>query len=305
MSVYLIQVPASSTNLGAGFDSLGLALGLYLKVKVRESAGSTTEIEMEGEGEKELVNISDNLIWNVIQRVFHGENKLLPPLHLTVHNSIPLARGLGSSAAAIVAGLGSFEALVGQELTQEKFFRYALEFENHPDNITAARFGGFTISCISEKGEVCFSRTEISHPLKLQAIVPDFQVATTKARAIIPQHFNINDVIFNLQRTGLTVAALMGGQFQFMHESLRDRIHQPYRASLIPGLEEILRLNEKEVPDLLGVSLSGAGPSVLTFFRGNGQPIFQRIQAIFNGHGVVCRLVPLEIDNLGRSIHIS
>lgn len=305
MSVYLIQVPASSTNLGAGFDSLGLALGLYLKVEVRESAGGTTKIKMEGEGAQELVSIRDNLMWKVIQRVFHGENKPLPTLHLTVHNSIPLARGLGSSAAAIVAGLGSFEALVGQELTQEKFFRYALEFENHPDNITAARFGGFTVSCISEKGEVCFSRMEILYPLKLQVIVPDFHLATTKARAIIPQHVKINDVIFNLQRTALTVAALMGGQFRFMHESLRDRIHQPYRASLIPGLEEILRLNEREIPDLLGVSLSGAGPSVLTFFRGDGQQIFQRIQAIFNRHGVACRLIALEIDNLGRSIHSS
>ncbi len=304
-SVYSIQVPASSTNLGAGFDSLGLAVGLYLKVQVREVARGSTEIHMEGEGARELLSIRENLMWKVIQRVFDGERRRLPSLRLEVYNAIPLARGLGSSAAAIVAALGTYEALVGQELTQEKFFRYALEFENHPDNITAARFGGFTISCVDEQGAVSFYRTEVTHALKILLVVPDLQLPTAEARAVMPHNLKMSDVVFNLQRSALTVAALMGGQFQFLHESLRDRVHQPYRASLIPGLEEILEIKVGEVPGWLGVSLSGAGPSIMTFLQGDGREVFRRIQAIFNRHGITCRPVELEIDNRGRSIRRS
>ena len=300
--VYSIQVPASSANLGAGFDALGLAVGLYLKVQVQEAARGSTEIHMEGEGAKELLGIRENLMWKVIQRVFEGERRHLPPLRLKVHNQIPLARGLGSSAAAIVAALGTFEALVGRELTQEQFFHYALEFEDHPDNITPARFGGFTISCVDEQGAVLFCRTEVTHALKLLLVVPDLQLPTAAARAVIPRNLKMSDAVFNIQRSALTAAALMGGQFQFLRESLRDRVHQPYRASLIPGFQEILDLNIQEVPGVLGVSLSGAGPSIMTFLQGDGREAFRRIQAIFNRHGVACRPVELEIDNQGRSI---
>ena len=299
---YSIQVPASSTNLGAGFDSLGLALGLYLKVQVQESPRGSSEIHMEGEGARELLSIRENLMWRVIRRVFQGEGRTLPPLRLEVNNAIPLARGLGSSAAAIVAALGTYEALVERELAQETFFRYAMEFETHPDNITAARFGGFTISCVDERGRVSFFRTEVAETLKVLLVVPDIQLPTSQARAVIPDKLEVSDVVFNLQRSALTVAALMGGQFQFLRESLRDKVHQPYRAPLIPGLQQILELNEREVPGLLGVSLSGAGPSVAAFVQGDGQEVFGRVQAIFNSHGIACRPLELKIDNRGRSI---
>ena len=120
-AAYTIQVPASSTNLGAGFDSLGLALGLYLKVQVQESPRGSSEIEMEGEGARELLSIRENLMWRVIRRVFQGEGRTLPPLRLEVHNAIPLARGLGSSAAAIVAALGTYEALAEGNWLKRRF----------------------------------------------------------------------------------------------------------------------------------------------------------------------------------------
>ena len=301
-AIYSIQVPASSTNLGAGYDALGLALGLYLKVQVQESGSGVPEIHMEGEGARELLSVRENLMWKVIARVFQGEGRPQPALRLEVQNQIPLARGLGSSAAAIVAALGTYEALVGKELSQEKFYRYALEFESHPDNLTAARFGGFTVSCVDEGGSVSFFRTRVADSLKVLLVVPDIQLPTSEARAVVPGQLKMNDVIFNLQRSSLTVAALMAGQFRFLRESLRDKVHQPYRAPLIPGLQEVLALKGGEIPGLLGLSLSGAGPSVAAFIQGDGGDVFKQVRSIFNRNGVACRPLELKIDNRGRSI---
>jgi len=301
-AAYSIQVPASSTNLGAGYDALGLALGLYLKVQVQESSSGSSEIHMEGEGARELLSVRENLMWKVIARVFQGEGRPQPALRLEVQNQIPLARGLGSSAAAIVAALGTYEALVGKELSQEKFFGYALEFESHPDNLTAARFGGFTVSCVDEGGRVSFFRTRVADSLKVLLVVPDIQLPTSEARAVVPGQLKMNDVVFNLQRSSLTVAALMAGQFRFLRESLRDKVHQPYRAPLIPGLQEVLALKGGEIPGLLGLSLSGAGPSVAAFIQGDGADVFKQVRSIFNRNGVACRPLELKIDNRGRSI---
>jgi len=301
-AAYSIQVPASSTNLGAGYDALGLALGLYLKVQVQESSSGSPEIHMEGEGARELLSVRENLMWKVIARVFQGEGRPQPALRLEVQNQIPLARGLGSSAAAIVAALGTYEALVGTELSQEKFFGYALEFESHPDNLTAARFGGFTVSCVDEGGRVSFFRTRVADSLKVLLVVPDIQLPTSEARAVVPGQLKMNDVVFNLQRSSLTVAALMAGQFRFLRESLRDKAHQPYRAPLIPGLQEVLALKGGEIPGLLGLSLSGAGPSVAAFIQGDGADVFKQVRSIFNRNGVACRPLELKIDNRGRSI---
>lgn len=302
MAAYSIQVPASSTNLGAGYDALGLALGLYLEVRVQESGSGSPEIHMEGEGAGELLGVRENLMWKVICRVFQGEARTLPPLRLEVRNRIPLARGLGSSAAAIVAALATYEALAGKELPQDKFYGYALEFESHPDNLTAARFGGFTVSCVDERGRVSFFQTRVADALKVLLVVPDVRLPTSEARAVVPDRLKRSDVIFNLQRSALTVAALMSGQFRFLRESLRDKVHQPYRAPLVPGLQEVLALNRGNIPGLLGLSLSGAGPSVAAFIEGDGRDVFNQVRAIFNRHGVACRPLELRIDNQGRSI---
>ena len=297
-----IQVPASTTNLGAGFDVLGLALQLYLRVDLQETANSKPEIQLLGEGADHLPANEENLVWRVARRVFEGEKQILPAVRLRIENQIPLARGLGSSAAAIVAGIGCFEALTGCELSPDKFFQYAFEFENHPDNITAARFGGFTVSAVAEGGKVSFFRAPIAPKLKILLTVPEFHLETQKARAAIPRSLDLRDAVFNLQRSSLTVAALLRNEFQFLRESLRDRLHQPFRAPLIPGLEEILRLNQEEISGLAGICLSGAGPSVLAFAEGNLDEIFSRIAGIFERHGLLSRRFELEVDNQGRTI---
>lgn len=301
-AVRTIQIPASTTNLGSGFDALGLALKLFLRVEIEESTERELDIVLEGEGAGELPAHSENLIVRVMCRVFEGEGRSLPEIRMRVSNQIPVARGLGSSAAAIVAGIGCFEAITGKELSSDQFFHYAFQFENHPDNLTAARYGGFTVSCSDEGGKITFFRSTLSSRIKILLVVPDFQLQTQKARSVIPKSVSLQDAVYNIQRSALTVAALLSNDFHFLRQSLKDRVHQPYRAPLIPGFEEILALQENEISGLLGICLSGAGPSILVFAESNFGQIYRRIEAIFQKHGISSRAFELETDNQGRTI---
>ncbi|MFN8006610.1 MAG: homoserine kinase [Terriglobia bacterium] len=297
-----IRVPASTTNLGAGFDALGLALQLYLSVGVESSKEPHPAFTIEGEGAGQIPTGSENLIAKVMQRVFAGEGMSCPPLRFHVVNQIPLARGLGSSAAAIVAGISCFEAVTGRELSSEKFFRYAFEFENHPDNLTAARYGGFTVSCVGKGEQVTYSRSALLDPLELLLIVPEFHLETEKARAALPPTLTLRDAVFNIQRSALTVAAILKKDFSLLKEGLLDRVHQPYRAPLIPGFQEVLALNEEVVPGMIAVCLSGAGPSVLAFAEDHHEDLYARIAQIFQKRGIRCRRFDLQVDNQGRVI---
>ena len=301
-NVKTIQIPASTTNLGSGFDALGLALKLYLRVEVEESGGGGPDVVLEGEGATELPAHSENLILRVMRCVFEGEDKNLPRIRMRVFNQIPVARGLGSSAAAIVAGIGCFEALTGNEIDSDLFFQYAFQFENHPDNLTAARYGGFTVSCADDNGKIKFFRSTLSPPIKILLVVPDFQLQTQKARSVIPKKVSLQDAVYNIQRSALTVAALLSNDFRFLRQSLKDRIHQPYRAPLIPGFEEILSLQEGKIEGLLGICLSGAGPSILAFAESNLGGIYRQIEAVFQKHDIRSRVFELESDNCGRTI---
>jgi len=301
-SVKTIQIPASTTNLGSGFDALGLALKLFLRVEIEECTEAGSDIILTGEGANELPADSENLILRVMRRVYEGESRNLPTIRMRVSNQIPVARGLGSSAAAIVAGIGCYEAMSGQEIDSDRFFHYAFQFENHPDNLTATRYGGFTVSCADDSGKITFFRSSLSPRIKLLLIVPDFQLQTQRARSVIPESVSLQDAVFNIQRGALTVAALLSNHFGLLRQSLKDKIHQPYRAPLIPGFEEILALQEKEIGGLLGICLSGAGPSILAFAESNLGEIYRRIEAVFQKHGISSRAFELETDNQGRTI---
>jgi homoserine kinase len=255
-----------------------------------------------GEGSNELPADDNNLVYRAMRHVFEGESVNLPGVSLRIWNEIPLARGLGSSAAAIVAGISCFEALTDVELSPEKFFQYAFAFEMHPDNLTAARYGGFTVNCVDEQGRVTFFKSAVFPGVKILLVVPEFQLQTEEARAAIPQTLPLHDSVFNVQRSSLTVAALLQGQFHLLRESLRDRLHQPFRAPLIPGLSEILELQDSKVPGLLGVCLSGAGPSILVFAESNLAGIYRQIAEIFSHFQIQSRSLELEVDNQGRTI---
>jgi len=293
-----MRIPASTSNLGAGFDALSLALNRYLKVTV-ESA-NTLEIRATGLDEKLIPTTPDNLIYRVAVSAAAMRGRALPPFRMTIENEIPLARGMGSSAAAIIAGITCYEALANDPLGEQDLFRCAFEYESHPDNLAAALFGGLVASAVADSGAVLVSKPVIRGEVRGIVVIPSFELSTEKARAVLPQTYSRKDAVYNIQRSALTIAALTSGDWTLMREAMKDRIHQPYRAKLIPGLEDILAL---EMNGLLAVALSGAGPTVFAFAAPDrASEVATTIVGVFKQHGVEATSQFVEIDRSGRVI---
>jgi homoserine kinase len=222
----------------------------------------------------------------------------LPPFRMTIENEIPLARGMGSSAAAIIAGATCYELAAKDELSEREIFQYALEFESHPDNLAAAFRGGLIATAVAMDGEVLIAKLSVADGVRPVVVIPAFELSTEKARAVLPQTYSRKDAVYNIQRSALTIAALTTGNWGHLREAMRDRIHQPYRASLIPGFEEILAL---DTPGLLSVALSGAGPTVLALAKpANAENVGRAIANVFEKHGVKATPTVVNVDNEGR-----
>lgn len=294
-----IRVPATTANLGPGFDVFGLALKLSLTVKVKETSGPLS-ITYRGRGAGRVPLDERNLIWRAYRWVTEREGKRGPHLVVEIENEIPLARGLGSSGAAIVAGVMIANAVCRLGLSDEQLLAHALALEPHPDNITAAFVGGFVACCVTDEGRALYAKLPVSPNIKAVIVVPDFELPTREARAVLPDQYSRDDIVFNLQRVALLAMALRHPHPDLIAEAMRDRLHQPYRRALIPGLEEILQL--ASMPGLLGVSLSGAGPSVLALAIDNFEQIGQNIQFQFSRHGIQSEVLILEIERRGAVI---
>lgn len=259
------------------------------------------ELELQGEGAKSLPRNEQNLIVQVTRFVASERGVSLRPARLNVENQIPLARGLGSSSAAIVAGISLYEVLGEDTLSDNDFFRYALHFEAHGDNLGPARLGGLVVVCSSNSTLVALKRAWPEN-VKIVVVVPELELETRKMREAIPKLIETEDAVFNLQRAALFQAAISEGRFELIHEAMRDRLHQPYRAPLAPPLTEVLELNNhvREIDGLLGVSISGAGSTVIALALGNASEIGRRMQGPFNSMGIPSRVMELDVDNEGR-----
>jgi homoserine kinase len=295
---YSFRVPAGTSNLGAGFDSLGLALEMYLRVRVELS--SKMEIVALGIDSAEIPTTSDNLILRVAKRVATERNRELPPFRLTIANEIPLARGLGSSAAAIIAGITCYELTLQDRLSEAEIFRYAFEFESHPDNLSPALRGGLVAACQGPESEVFIANLAVAPGVKCVLVIPEFEVSTEKARAVLPQTYSRKDAVYNIQRSALIVGALTTGNWPLLREAMNDRIHQPYRSSLIPGFDEVLTLR---TPGMYGLALSGAGPTIFALAEpSKADAVGWEITAVFEKYGVKALPHVVGIDTEGRVI---
>jgi len=291
-------IPASTSNLGAGFDALSLALDRHLHVSAAPS--DRLEIEAEGIDEASIPRTSDNLIYRVARTTAEIRGRSLDPFRLRIRNEIPLARGMGSSAAAIIAGITCYELLAGERLSERDLFRCAFEFESHPDNLAAALYGGLVATAVADDGTVLVSKPAISDAAAAVVVIPAFELSTEKARSVLPQSYSRKDAVYNIQRSALLISALAAGDWRLVREAMRDRIHQPYRAKLIPGFDEILAL---EVDGLLGVALSGAGPTVFAFTTPDrAAAVGGVIAETFGKHGVPATPHVVRIDRSGRRI---
>ena len=295
-----VRVPASTSNLGAGFDCFGLALKLYLTVRAAKVPESTESCRVTTTGAPEneaLPRNAVNLIYRAMCFAARGESASLPPVELNAHNEIPLASGLGSSAAAIVAGIKLAAVITGRDIPDQSIQNYATEFEGHPDNVTASLYGGFVASCVRNDGSVISTKFAWPDRIRVVVVSPHSQLPTHVARAALPRMVSRGDAVHNLQRSSLFTAAIAQQRYDLLWDAMRDRLHQPQRESLVPGLAEALAL--PQMHGLLGIALSGAGPSIVALVDDNDEEIGSRIASCFSAHKIESTVRTLEVDNEG------
>ncbi|KAG9746250.1 phosphoribosylformylglycinamidine cyclo-ligase-like protein, partial [Aureobasidium melanogenum] len=338
---FSIKVPCSSANIGPGFDVIGLALSVWLELRVTVDSSkkssehqSNCKITYEGLGKESVDLVADrNLITQTALYVLrcHNQHAFPSETHVHIINPIPLGRGLGSSGAAVVAGVMLGSEVGGLNLTKDRMLDFCLMIERHPDNVAAALFGGFVGSYLKDLDPEDMKRKEIplsevlpapaggvdtgltppippinigkhikfnwAPEIKCIAIIPDFEVSTAKARSVLPTEYPKADVISNLQRIALLTTAL--GQSppnaDMIYDGMQDKIHQPYRKTLIPGLTEILKsVTPTSQPGLLGICLSGAGPTILALATHNFEQIANHLLGEFKKENINCEWKLLE-----------
>jgi homoserine kinase len=298
-----VRVPASTANLGAGFDCLGLALELYLSVRatILSAPGARTLARTSGvRGSSALPRSPDqNLILRAMRLTAERENLQLPHVRLAVQNEIPVAGGMGSSAAAAVAGVALGFAVCGRPVPKETALQYAAEMEGHADNVGAAVFGGFVVTLTRADGTVIAVRKQWPKMVRLIVVTPSLTLETKKSRGVLPQMVRRVDAVHNLQRSALFVAALEERRFDLLRDAMEDKLHQSDRQGLIPGLADILAI--PAMPGLIGVALSGAGPSAIGLATNRFDEIGKAIASRFERHGIDSTIRILEAAQEGLS----
>ena len=252
-----LRLPATSANLGPGFDAVGLALSMWLTVEAH--VAPTWQVEASGRNAEVVRGLHDNLMVDVFRSVMDQAGVEPPCLRMRIHNEIPLGMGCGSSAAAICAGVAlanHFGALGWSDAVRE-----AAEREGHPDNVAACWYGGFTASAMTEKRELVTATFAGDPGWQMMLAMPGEGLATKKARAMLPETYSREDAVFNVQRAALLTAAFAQARLDLLRVAMQDRVHQPYRMKACALLEKLLPLAEER--EVAGVALSGAGPSVL------------------------------------------
>ncbi len=293
-----VVVPATSANLGCAFDCAAIAVTLYLRVSAT-AIDSGFEIVYRGPDSGEVPRDESNLIVKAMRHCAKQAKRDLPDVRVSVENDIPFGVGLGSSAAAIIAGILLGADLCSMKLEFPAILAMALELEGHPDNIAAAVHGGMVVTAITEEPvRVLVSKAEVAQELDFIAVVPDVPLPTEKARAALPQQYSRKDVVANLQRTALLTAGFFSGR-GLSPELFRDRLHQPYRAPLVPGIAECLEFRHH---GLAGIFLSGAGSAVMAIARHSAAEIGDALAAEFRRRNITARVLSLKADNRGAYI---
>jgi len=289
-----VRVPATGANLGCLFDCGAIAFGLYLNIRARARADDQLVVRYQGLNPERVSSGSDNLIAVIIQETLREWGKPRG-FELEIENQIPVGAGAGSSAAAIVGALAVSCRLAGRTPNDEEIVLLANRREGHPDNVAAAWLGGFTVALETPTGVLCHS-CPLPDSLGLILAVPDYALSTVQSRKCLPDAYSRVDTVHNLQRAVALTAQIFSGRVDLRRCLFDDRWHQPFRSHLVPGLEEVLALQH---PDLLGVCLSGAGPSLLAFTRGDSEAVGNLIQATLEEKLVRTRIYCVASDPYG------
>jgi homoserine kinase len=294
-----VVVPATSANLGCAFDCGGLALRLYLRALFIPSASAELSLEYQGKTPDRFPMKSSNLILHALRLAAERLDAPPPKGHVLVQSDIPISVGLGSSAAAVIAGLLLGSRHSGKEVAPELLLRWAEEIEGHIDNAAAAYYGGLVLALSNNVERVVVAKTNFPDSIRLVVITPAITVPTHQAREVLPKSYDRADVLHTLQRTSLLVATCFSGNFDLFPELFHDKLHQPYRQQLVPGMERCLGLR---LPGLLGVAISGSGSSVIAFTTGDEMRVAEELQRIFANEGVQTEAIFTSADNNGAGV---
>ena len=290
-----VRVPATSANLGPGFDALGLALGLYNEVTAVEA--DTVTVALEGEGVGRLPATRDNVVARGVRQAYEAAGRPFKGVALTCVNRIPAARGLGSSAAAWVGGLMAGNALLGEPLSRDTLLALAARAEGHPDNVAAAIFGGLTVSCALGDGRIMTVSLPVPAALRWVVLVPETTSSTAEARAVLPDAVPRADAVFNVQRVALLLAGLQTQRADALAAAFDDRLHQPYRQRLFPWLRAVI--DAARAAGAVGGALSGAGPSVLAAVAGDPGDVVRAMEGALTAAGIPGRARAFDVDTEG------
>lgn len=294
-----VQVPATSANLGSGFDSLGIALSMHNRVWMEES----DVVDISSRDSTVIPTDEHNLIYWAAKRLYEQCGRKLPGLRLVQENNIPMARGLGSSSACIVAGILGANRLLGTPFSQKDLVNFAAKIEGHPDNTTPAIEGGLVASAI--EGERVYSvSVPVSDKIRFAVFIPPFELKTEKARAVLPAQYSRSDAVYNLSRSALMTASLFSSSLENLRVAVGDRIHQPYRSGLIEGLDSVFRMSYEL--GSLGTYVSGAGPTIIAMIHaGDADSFLHYASSHLEERGISgWQVLVLDTDANGASVSI-
>ncbi len=302
------QIPATIANLGCGFDCLGLALPVYNVITIEETVlpGSGIEINIIDEfGLENIENIprdKNNIVYKAIELLYNYIGQSPNELKISIKTGIPVARGLGSSASVIVGGLIAANELLGKPADEAVLLSIATEIEGHPDNIAPAILGGVVLSDWEVDGSVVSKKLPWPEDWLVTICIPDYELSTGISRSVLPADVPMKDAVYNLRHSAMFVQAVHTHDKELLKLALKDRLHQPYRTKLVPGMQQIMD-NLKHTEGVLGCVLAGAGPSVAVIQDGtNTEAIKEIVSSTWNNINVNAQIYTLPVENEGAKI---
>lgn len=291
-----VRVPATSANMGPGFDSLGIAFNLYNEFEFSEE-----DTENKFYGFKEEFCNEENIVYKAMITCF--EKCKYKPKGIKINllrEDIPISRGLGSSSTCIVAGLLGANNIMGNPLTVNELFKIGVEIEGHPDNIAPAFFGGMVVSVL-EDGEALYNKIDIKRGITFVAIIPDFELSTSTARKVLPKKVSLKDAVYNISRVSLMISAFVNGNYDLLKYGCKDAIHEKYRSPLIKNYD--LVYNKCISFGALSCFLSGAGPTIMVLIKNDEKEIVNKIRDFLRSENISWKVKELAIDNLGAIVY--
>jgi homoserine kinase len=301
----LVKVPATTANLGPGFDALGLALDLWNEAEFIPTDDKQISLTIKGEGKDKLPTDENNAIVEAALQVYKLAGKPCNGMQIHCVNRVPLGSGLGSSSAAMLTGMLGANVMLGEPFSREEILKLAIETEGHPDNVAPAMLGGLVASIIHDS-HIVSSRLTLTGqrtPIHITVVLPDFDFPTKQARAILPKQIERKDAIYNISRAVIVTEAFRLGDLEMLGEAMTDKLHQPYRIPLIPGAQDAMDAMKRAGAS--AVALSGAGPSLIAFSSKRETAIGKAGQRAFAESGLDSRVFKLKISRKGAEVHKS